>query len=77
MRTGQALAGVATISPLHERGMGHSGLRNGYLALSREGLAYPLLVRWELLRPGRCNAARVPATCPERQQPARRGVSTR
>jgi len=35
MRTGQALAGVATISLLHERGMGHSGLRNGYLALSR------------------------------------------
>jgi hypothetical protein len=34
MRTGQALAGVATISLLHERGMSHSGLRNGYLALS-------------------------------------------
>jgi hypothetical protein len=34
MRTGQALAGVATISLLHEHGTGHSGLRNGYLALT-------------------------------------------
>ena len=39
----------------------------------QEGLAYPLLVRWELLRPGQCNAARVPSyppgeatTCPVR-----------
>ena len=35
MRTGQALTGVAPISLLHEGGMGHSGLRNGYLAFSR------------------------------------------
>jgi hypothetical protein len=35
MRAGQALAGVATISLPHERGMSHSGLRSGYLAPGR------------------------------------------
>ena len=35
MRAGQAFAGVATISLLHERGMSHSGLRSGYLAPGR------------------------------------------
>jgi hypothetical protein len=35
MRAGQALAGVASISLLHEHGMNHSGLRSGHLAPGR------------------------------------------